>query len=230
MLKEFIAANRAEIISRCRGKVADRAQTGPVLVGVDRGVPVFLDQLLDELSQGPSLSGAITATARQHGHDLLIQGYTVSQVVHDYGDVCQAITGLAVERNAAISNDEFRTLNRCLDDAIAGAVTEFAREHNGPRDAELSELWSLVNSASTAFEALQSGRIGLGGSTGALVRRSLAALRAYVDRQEVTATRAAAAPAAPLLTRAAEVSSRRAGRDPARTPSARSTPRRRRSE
>ena len=29
-----------------------------------------------------------------------------------------------------ISTDDFRTLNRCLDDAIAGAVTEYGRERN----------------------------------------------------------------------------------------------------
>jgi hypothetical protein len=34
----------------------------------------------------------------------------------DYGGVCQAITELAVELNAAISMDDCRTLNRCLDD------------------------------------------------------------------------------------------------------------------
>ena len=65
-----------------------------------------------------------------HGHELLLQGFTVSQVVHDYGDVCQAITELAVEMNAPISTDDFRMLNKCLDDAIAGAVTEFGREQN----------------------------------------------------------------------------------------------------
>jgi hypothetical protein len=47
-------------------------------------------------------------------HDLLLQGFTVSQVVHDYGDVCQSITDLAVEVNAPISTDDFRMLNRCL--------------------------------------------------------------------------------------------------------------------
>ena len=54
----------------------------------------------------------------------------MSQVVHDYGDVCQAITELAVEMDAPISTDDFRMLNRCLDDAIAGAVTEYGRERN----------------------------------------------------------------------------------------------------
>ena len=70
----------------------------------------------------------IADSALQHGHDLLTQGFTVSQVVHDYGDVCQSITELAGEMNVPISTDDFRTLNRCLDDAIAGAVTGYGRE------------------------------------------------------------------------------------------------------
>jgi hypothetical protein len=43
----------------------------------------------------------------------------VDQVVHNYGDVCQAVTGLALEQEAPILIDEFRILNRRLDDAIA---------------------------------------------------------------------------------------------------------------
>ena len=45
-------------------------------------------------------------------HELMRrQGFTVSHVVHDYGDVFQAITELAVELRAAISMDDCRTLN-----------------------------------------------------------------------------------------------------------------------
>jgi hypothetical protein len=105
--------------------------------------------------------------------------------VRDYGDVCQSITELAVETNTAISADDFRTLNQCLDDAIAGAVTAFARRKETTRDGE---LWSLVNAATAAFEALQSGTVGMHGATSAIVRRSLAALRLYLDRQEVSRT------------------------------------------
>ena len=61
-----------------------------------------------------------------HGKQLLKLGFTVDQVVHDYGDLCQSITDLAVERDAPFGVDEFRTLNRCLDNAIADAVTEFS--------------------------------------------------------------------------------------------------------
>lgn len=39
----------------------------------------------------------VTATA--HGKELLDLGYSLDQFVHDYGDLCQAITGMAFERN-----------------------------------------------------------------------------------------------------------------------------------
>lgn len=128
VLHEFIALNREGIIQRCRAKVATRSIPPSTEAEIDHGVPVFLDQLRNALRLGETTSPEISKSAIRHGHDLLRQGFTVSQVVHDYGDVCQAITELALELNAPISTEDFRTLNRCLDDAIAGAVTEHGRE------------------------------------------------------------------------------------------------------
>jgi hypothetical protein len=121
VLHDFITENRDEIITRCRAKVATRSVPPPTNAEIDHGVPVFLDQLRNALRLGETTSPEISRSAIKHGHELLVQGFTVSQVVHDYGDVCQAITELAVELNAPISTDDFRTLNRCLDDAIAAA-------------------------------------------------------------------------------------------------------------
>jgi hypothetical protein len=132
--------------------------------------------------------------AREHGHDLLLRGFTVSQVVHDYGDVCQAITELALETNAPISTDDFRMLNRCLDDAIAVAVTEYGRERDqftlGEEAARGSErlgflaheLRNLVNTATVAFEVLKKGNVGLAGSTATVLQRTLVGLRTLVGR------------------------------------------------
>jgi len=137
MLHEFISNNRREIIARCRTKVSTRSIPSPTQAEIEHGVPVFLDQLADALRRHLISSPDIASSAVHHGHELLLQGFTVSQVVHDYGDVCQAITELAVEMNAPISTDDFRMLNKCLDDAIAGAVTEFGREQNqSTRDGE----------------------------------------------------------------------------------------------
>src|ERR1700730_1348296 len=130
MLHEFIAVNRDEIISRCRAKVATRSAPPPTEAELDHGVPLLLDQLVDALRLGLSSSPEIGSSAVLHGHELLLQGFTVSQVVHDYGDVCQSITELAVATNAPISADDFRMLNGCLDNAIAGAVTQYGRERN----------------------------------------------------------------------------------------------------
>jgi hypothetical protein len=181
-LLEFIGGNRDELIGRCRVKVGKRASPAPTEAEIDHGVPLFLDQLCDVLRHEPGTNYDISESAAQHGHDLLVRGFTVSQVVHDYGDVCQSVTDLAVETNAPISTEDFRTLNRCLDDAIAGAVTEYASAQEGTPVGGTNELRNLAHTAMIAFEVLQAENVGIGGSTGAVVYRSLKAICALVDR------------------------------------------------
>ena len=193
MLQEFIEVNREEIINRCRAKVAKRSLPLPTKAEIDHGVPLFLDQLVAALgSGGDRLNPDIATSALLHGHDLLRQGFTVSQVVHDYGDICQSITELALDRRAPIATEDFRTLNRCLDDAIAGAVTTFhresqessaiqAKERNNERVGFLvHELRNLINTATVAFEVLQTGNVGITGNTGAVLKRSLEGLRELI--------------------------------------------------
>ena len=195
MLHEFIEINRDEIIRRCRAKVATRSVPPPTEAEIDHGVPLFLDQLVAALRRGGrNVSPDISNSAVLHGHELLLQGFTVSQVVHDYGDVCQSITELALELNAPISTDDFRTLNGCLDDAIAGAVTEFGRGRNqSTLDGEAArgterlgflahELRNQMNTALLAFEVLKKGDVGVGGSTGRVLHRSLVGARDLIGR------------------------------------------------
>jgi len=194
MLYEFITLNRAEIVARCRAKVATRSIPPPSEAEINHGVPLFLDQLVALLRTGDETAPEIDRSASQHGHDLLLQGFTVSQVVHDYGDVCQTITDLAVETNAPISTDDFRTLNRWLDEAIASAVTRYQHESqqlNADKASELDnerlgflvhELRNLVNTAVIAFDVLKSGSVGLTGSTGKVLDRSLMGLRSLIAR------------------------------------------------
>jgi len=199
MLHEFIALNRDEIIRRCRVKVATRpvpphteAEIDHGVPEIDHGVPLFLDQLVDALRQGKASSPDISRSAILHGHDLLLQGFTVSQVVHGYGDVCQSITDLAVETHASIRTEDFRLLNGCLDDAIAGAVTQFGRERDeaaseggATRENErlgffAHELRDLIHTALIAFDVVKSGHVGVAGSTGAVLHRSLVGARDLV--------------------------------------------------
>jgi hypothetical protein len=127
----FLFNNRDELIARCKAKVAQRPRRAATAEQLANGVPLFLEQLTRTLEAevqgdvGKSLrisgasGGDVTAlseigvSAAAHGKRLLESGFTVDQVVHDYGDLCQAIADLAVERDAPFSVDEFRTLNRC---------------------------------------------------------------------------------------------------------------------
>ena len=130
---------------------------------IARGIPLFLDQLSGECRHESSQTIGIRKTAVEHGQALFFQGFTVSQVVHDYGNVCQSVTDLAVELAFAVSTEDFRTLNRCLDDAIADAVSEFARQQRITGHARSDELRILIDTAIMAFEALRTGSLGVTG-------------------------------------------------------------------
>src|SRR5688572_27035912 len=195
MLHEFLTLHREEIIARTRAKVATRTAPRPTAAELEHGVPLFLDQLAETLrweQETPArpTSVQMAQSAAKHGGELRQAGFTVAQVVHDYGDVCQAVTELAIELELPISADEFKTLNRCLDEAIAQAVTEFARQREvslADRETErlgffAHELRNLLSNAILAFEVLKSGTVGIGGSTGGILGRNLLALRDLIDR------------------------------------------------
>jgi hypothetical protein len=113
MLHEFITTYRDAIITRTREKLTNRPWPLASTSELEHGVPLFLTQLAETLrleeTDAPFSSGAIGSTALLHGRELLARGFTVSQVVHDYGDVCQAVTELVMEQNAPITVGEFHT-------------------------------------------------------------------------------------------------------------------------
>jgi hypothetical protein len=211
MLHEFLTENRAELIKRCRSKA--RKRDSPVVTSfeLEHGVPLFLAQLVealhnDEASAGPvhggiARSSVVTSaavensrTAALHGKELLKKGFTLEQVVHGYGDVCQSITELAKERNAPITVDEFHTFNRLLDGAIADAVSSYGRSRDASHDSQgaqdlhnqigtlADELRVHVSTALKALDALKVGNIGLMGTTGSLLEDSLVKLRELIDK------------------------------------------------
>lgn len=210
MLYTFLSRHRSALIDRCEIKVAERSEPDGTHVQSRYGIPVFLDQLIETLriektaqpqsgekvsgpSGGPSQFSELGRSATLHGQELSDHGFTIEQVVHDYGDLCQAITDLSNERNEPIGVDEFRTLNRCLDNGIADAVTEFSRQRrliNDDRETQAMnqrlgalahELRNQINTASHALRVIKSGQVGFGGATGAVLDRTMASLRNIVD-------------------------------------------------
>jgi signal transduction histidine kinase len=211
VLHEFLRTNRDALVERCRLKVAKRLAPKVTDAELTHGIPAFLDQLIRTLmmeqSAEPLLSRKVSGpaagvpamseigkTAALHGRELSLQGFTVEQVVHDYGDLCQAITDLAFEHGAVIEIDEFRTLNRCLDNGIADAVTEYAFQRNSlvenigvkalnERLGFLAhELRNYLHIATLAVTAIRAGSVGATGATGAVLDRSLIGMRSLIDR------------------------------------------------
>jgi hypothetical protein len=177
MLYEFVTTYRDSIIDRARQKLTARPWPSVSPDELENGVPLFLTQLSEKLRSestgAPHSPGAIGSAATRHGRDLMALGFSVSQVVHDYGDICQAITEIAIEQNAPITTDEFKTLNGCLDTAIAEAVTEHARitaESRSHEEFERSghvahETRDLLNTAILAYQTLKRGAVAINGSS-----------------------------------------------------------------
>jgi signal transduction histidine kinase len=204
MLYDFIVEHRERIIERVRGRMRERTTARSTDSKLEHGVPLFLTQLADALKPA-SMHGTlhlvggldtrklITDGAMLHGHDLLRNGFTVAQVVH---------AEMASETEAAISAADFHVFNRCLDDAIAGAVTAYGwqRERDlAYRGTErlgvfTQEVRSLLNTAVLSFDSIKNGTVGVGGSTGAVHARSLASLSALVERALAEVRLAAGAP------------------------------------
>jgi hypothetical protein len=184
-----------------REKIAKRSKkTRPKEREAKHGVHIFLDQLREALvaearrdqrqraEPDPPTNPNIAETAALHGHDLLGLGFSVDEVVHDYGDVCQAVTELAVELDAPVSAADFHTLNRCLDNAIAAAVTAWRGDREtdasgteGQRASRDERLRRLVSGSITAFDLLRDGKVGAGGATGMVLRHNLQKMRAMLE-------------------------------------------------
>lgn len=206
MLSEFLILNRNDLIISCQKMAAERINSPETNADPDHGVPLFLQQLIDVLgvesgtdvravagedpTPAPSVIGRAAAL---HGAEMLRTGYSIDQVVHGYGDVCQAITEMAIAQKAEISPDEFRTLNRCLDDAIADAVTAYSSACQAAinNQAEIlhkslnhfsDEQRRLLDVASQSCAAIRTGNIGMNGATGTLLIQALEELRVLADR------------------------------------------------
>lgn len=193
MLTNFIASHRAEILARAQLRVGGR---GAQATGVDRThvIPMFLDQVDEALRRSAAHEavdrGAIQASGGHHGHELFRTGLTAAEIVHDYSHVCEVIAELAAEQKVTLLAEEFSTLARCLDDAVASAVTEYTGQLERATAAQgtqrlgvlADEMRDQLGPAMLAFAAIKKGVIAPGGSTAAVVERNLGALMNLIDR------------------------------------------------
>ena len=218
MLHEFLTSNREKLITHCHALAATRAPRRSLSTEIKHGIPIFLDQIIDTLrddedalpddpakmatvpteKQRPT---ALSKTATKHGRELLERGYTVDQVVHAYGDLCQAVTELASEGDTQIATEEFKIFNGCLDNAIAAAVTEFDRKREeivwGSGNTAVNdrllfltqEIRNSVGAAMLSVAVIKRGTVGMSGATAGVLDRSLVTIRDLCDEALAEARR-----------------------------------------
>jgi len=191
MLFSFITTHRPLLVARAREKLRRRVAPQPTEHEITSGVPLFFEHFSARLQRNEESEGSdIVASATLHGGLSFDAGFTIGQVVHGYGDICQVVTELADELKVVIPAAQFKALNLSLDVAIAEAVTAYA----GRREQQLvgrgieqlgflaHELRNLMNTATLAYEMVRSGSVGVGGSTGQIVATSLLGMSELVSR------------------------------------------------
>jgi len=191
MVADFIFEHRDLLVERVRERTRQRVAPAPTKLELEAGVPLFVDRFAARLRLDERQAfSEIGTDAAIHGGELLAAGFTIGQVVHGYGDICQSLMQLAVDLRAEIPAESFKRLNMCLDVAIADAVTEYAgrreqliNDRNVQHLGALAhELRNLLNTATLAFDAVSSGSVGAGGTTGLLVAKSLVRMSELVTR------------------------------------------------
>lgn len=142
------------------------------------------------IASGYPNDAVLAKSAGLLGLEFLRLGYTLSHVVHIYGYLCQSITGLATKKDFRITPGEFRDLNRCLDVAIASAVTEYQTLHDSHQlEREVRrcgfcahELRNALGAVTMSFQLIKSGVVGISGSTGQILEKNLHLMESLIGR------------------------------------------------
>lgn len=200
-LHTLLTERRQEILDRYQKKMSEVTGSLSSTLQLDKGPPALYDELVEVLRDSLAddtpatrhrfVTDRVSAnTSRHHAREFYRLGYTVSQLVHGYGCLCQGITEFANEVNAPISSTEFGQLNMCLDVAIAQAVSEYEMlSLEGADRAELlrlgflaHELRNYLSSAMMAHELIRSGGVGASGATSAVISNSHQHIKEIIDR------------------------------------------------
>jgi signal transduction histidine kinase len=190
VLSEFLIQHREAIERRTRDVFFARSVPHPPETELNRGIPIFMEQLIETLIRRDTDDSEIAKAATDYGQRLFQLGFTVSEVVHGYGSVCSVVTKLAGRLGLDIATSDFEIFNRTLDVAIAESVTAHERERTAETAQQESvrigmlahELRNTLSAATMAFTVIKRGTVGMGGPTADVLDRSLARMGTLIDR------------------------------------------------
>jgi signal transduction histidine kinase len=194
MLHDFLTRERSTILAEAKQRASKTQGTRMTSSVQEEGWGIFYDELVGLLKRNQPFEshgekGLHTVEAEKQGKEYLRLGYTVSEVVHGYGIICQTITSLATTLGFNITAREFQQLNLSLDTAIAESVSEFGKIGIETVDrAEVKrlgflahELRNCLQSATLSLEMIESGIVGIRSGTGSLLQNSLKKMAELID-------------------------------------------------
>jgi signal transduction histidine kinase len=201
MLYEFIENHREEIQSIAYRKSLERGGVEASPEELGNTTTLFIAQVLDQLRQDAGVENTaspsgVSDSAENRGAALHDRRRSPSEIVFDYGAVCDAITTVAIRYEAGVTAQEYRTLNLLIDGAVASALEGYSRqrsrsdaERRHERTQELGEfsheLRNVLNTALFAYGAIERGPLAVGSRTGQALGRALSRMRDLIDRSLV---------------------------------------------
>jgi signal transduction histidine kinase len=159
-LPEVLASHRNEVMQRWLDQVRGTLHplSMPRMELVDH-LPAFLDQMIAAL-QCENSDGGLDA-AEDHGVQRLALGFSLDQVVREYGAMRTAILAVATDAGIQAAPRDYRVIFDCIINGIAGAVSEYSRQRNAETQRQATEHFAFVahelrNPLSSAMLALSS--------------------------------------------------------------------------
>jgi signal transduction histidine kinase len=198
-LSEFISIHRNEILRRCLNVLRDEypRRTDNELMDT---LPRFIDEISDSLRRDADAghaghtSSSGDTSAGPHGKARNAQGFELNRIVHDYGMVCDIVSDLAAKNGQTFNAREFQIFNRCIDDAIAEAISSFDESRSAEKKDTAEQLGFIaheirnaVGNALLGLELIRRGKAGMHGRTAESVQRALSRI---ADLVAVTLTEA----------------------------------------
>src|ERR1043166_4515506 len=121
-LHEVLASLRNEVMQRWLEEVRGTLHPAsmPRMELVDH-LPAFLDQVIAALQRRESAADCLDA-AEDHGVQRLALGFSLDQVVREYGAMRTAMSSVATDAGVEISAGDSEVIFDCVINGIAGAV------------------------------------------------------------------------------------------------------------
>lgn len=207
-LASLLATARRELMTRWENAVREKLTTDVERCELLHTLPHFLDEVVTSLdpvgppatvttvvpakvSERPALgrmmTGPFSVVALEHGEQRLRLGFSVAEVVREYGIFHETILELAEAHDYAIRPIELRVLSRAISRATAGAVSEYARARDEDLQRQAAEhvaflaheLRNPLSSARVAHDILS--KRGMVGGPAEVLGRSLTRLASLID-------------------------------------------------